>query len=690
MNRLMHGYNAANRMLRKLLWWFVIVGLLASLPLAFFRQETETSSNQVEFVFDYRDLLEMSDVRPNPQGFVLQQLQAMKQAGIGSLAVYESTLSELRLSRRIEVFSSREATSLTQKPISPNENFTYILFTDPSSEAKIKPMIENTFAKLNVKTSPWDFKNQPGLIIEMNMEEANLKPMDPDPITLELLKDHGFRIVVRLGNKREFVTNEMDALLANLYKMGVRRLLIDGDYAPGFSDDPKQVQLHKMGILLAKYDMGLANIEMLKQPQKGFGVLAEETGYNVVRLHSFTEKDGEKLTESLVKEDREARIQQTADRIVLAVKDRNIRMIFLNGRAVKNLEKGAIITPLDAIYESLNGPDGAIKRIEEAGFTVAPAQKFDYSYNSYQNIARFFMLLGSISLIVLLLGYFIPEASLLLFVLGLIGASGLYFLSPSLYAQALALGTSIAAPSIAVIEAIRSVQAGRAARAKSAVLYAIVQLVKTTLISLIGVVYVVGLLNHISYFLVMQQFRGVSLLHLLPIAIVGLYLLFFREKLNYQQRGEQVKKLLKANISVLWVVVAAAGAAVIFYYLSRTGNEGQASPFERYFRSFLENTLGVRPRTKEFLLSHPLFLFGAYLTVKYRNAVYLLLIGVIGQLSIVDTFAHLHTPLHISGIRVVYGIVFGLIIGLLLIAAWEIVTRSWKAWAAKRRAAVKG
>ncbi|MFE6797233.1 DUF5693 family protein [Paenibacillus chitinolyticus] len=687
---MVHRYTAANRMLRKLLWWLVIIGLLASLPLAFFREQTEKSANQVEFVFDYRDLLEMADVRPNPQGFVSEQLQAMKKAGIGSLAVYESTLSELRLSRRIEVFSSKDATSLTQKPISPNENFTYILFTDPASESQIKPMIETAFNKLGVKTSPWSFKNQAGMIIEMNMEEANMKPMDPDPITLQMMKDEGFRIVVRLGNKREFVTNEMDALLAKLYKLGARRIIIDGDYAPGYSDDPEQVTLHKMGILLKKYDMGLANIEMLKQPQKGFGSLAKDTDYNVVRLHSFTEKDGEKLTENLTKEDQEARIQQTADRFVLAVKDRNIRMLFLNGRAVKNLDKAAILTPLDSLYESLNGKDGAIKRIEDAGFKVGPAKQFDYTYNTYQNVARFFTLIGGVSLIVLLVGYFIPEAVLALFIIGLLGAAGLFFKSPDLYAQGLALACAISAPSIAVIEAIRSIQSGRAAKAKSAVLYALGLLIKTTLISLIGVVYLVGLLNHISYFLVLQQFRGVSLLHLLPIALVGLYLLFFRETLNYRERGERVKKLLSTNISVLWIIAAAAAAGVIYYYLSRTGNEGQTSAIERYLRSFLENTLGVRPRNKEFMLAHPLFLLGAYLSVKYRNAVYLLLIGVVGQLSIVDTFAHLHTPLEISGIRITYGIVFGAMIGLVLIAVWEIASRSWKAWVAKSRTRVNG
>ena len=56
---------------------------------------------KVEFVFDYRDLLDISDIQTNPQNFVAEELQKMKAAGISSMAVYESTLAEFKESRRI-------------------------------------------------------------------------------------------------------------------------------------------------------------------------------------------------------------------------------------------------------------------------------------------------------------------------------------------------------------------------------------------------------------------------------------------------------------------------------------------------------------------------------------------------------------------------------------------------------------
>ena len=198
-----------------------------------------------------------------------------------------------------------------------------------------------------------------------------------------------------------------------------------------------------------------------------------------------------------------------------------------------------------------------------------------------------------------------------------------------------------------------------------------------------GVLFIVGLLNQITYSLVIEQFRGVSILHLLPIALVAIYWLLFSENLSHRDKLQKAQKLLKSYISVLWVIGAVVVVGAGLYYLSRTGNDGETTAVERLFRSFLENTLGVRPRTKEFLIAHPLFLLGAYLCVKYRSAVLLILIGVIGQASIVDTFAHLHTPLLISSIRIVYGVSFGILVGAVFIIAWEIVVRSWQRWVPK-------
>lgn len=679
-------YKSWNRRIRPILWWLVIIGLVAAMPLAIMREHTETSTNKVEFVFNYRSLLEISDSQPKPDQFIDENLGKMKDIGITSMSVFESTLNELKMGRRIDVFTSHEAMLLTQTVLPVNNNFTYILFNNKEAQDKLEPIIRQAFTEdYGVQVQPWSYKERNGLIIEMGMDDALLRPMDPDPITMQALKDKGFNIVVRMSNKRPFDTKRMDTLLGDLHnKYGVTRIIPDSDAVPGFTQD--EDDLLRFADKMRKYDMGLATIEMLKEPQKGFNRLANAINYNVVRLHSFTEKDTEKFMVPMMSGDLNGLIEATADRFVLAVKDRNIRMIYLNAKPAKSLDKKQVDQPLEAIYKSLEGPNGAIQRIENLGFTPGPAEAFHVDQTSFikvwQKIAAVLLLLGGVALIALMFSYFVPESTLLVFGIGLIGAAGLNILSSSLYATILALATSIAAPTVAMMMAVRSATKANPIEQKSSVLFALWLVIRTTAISLIGAAFVVALLNQVKYFLVLEQFRGVSMLHLMPIVLVGVYVLLFNDDVTYAKRWNNLKGIFNYRISVIWVVLAVLSGVIIWFYLSRTGNEGNASSFERMLRSFLEDWLGARPRNKEFLFAHPVFLLGAYLSVKHKKAIYLMIIGVIGQLSVVDTFAHLHTPLDISARRVVYGLILGLIIGLALIAAWEIITRSWKRWGA--------
>lgn len=681
MNRLVQGYRRLNRSAPKLLWLVVIASLLLSLPLAADRYRTENSAKKVEFVFDYRDLLEMSDFQTNPRGFVEEQLTQMKLSGIHSLAVYESTLSELKLSRRIELYSSHEVTALTQTPAAPGENFTYVLFTEKETQPAIQKLIEQSFEGL---VSQWSYKDQPGLVLKLPIDDASMKPMNPDPVALKSLKEKGFNIVARLGNRRPaFISGEIETELQQLKEAGVHTILFDGDSVSGYSNNPKDAKsnLTEFARLLKKYDIAIAAIELQKTPQKGFDQLAKETDYNVIRLHSFAEKDADKLTENITDAELNQRVRDTSDRFVLAVKDRNIRLVFLNAKANKNLDRGNMTNPLTSIYKSSNY---AIKQIQSAGFALGPAHSFAAEKTGLQKLLRPFAVLGSIALIALTLSYFAPSAALLIFVAGVIGSGLLYPIHPNSLEKLLALAVGICGSSLGLILAIRGIRRRllKPDKQKKNVWFrTLLFFVVVTAVSGISIVFIVGLLNDISYNLLLDQFKGVKVLAYMPVLLVALYLVFFSEDLTGAQRAEKLLRLLKANISVLWILSVAVIGAVSFYYLSRTGNEGTASTSELIFRSFLENTLGIRPRTKEFLIAHPLLLLGLYLSLKrYANGLYLLLAAAIGQASVVGTFTHLHTPLLISFKRVVIGAGLGALIGIGLIIAWEFGTRGWNLW----------
>ncbi len=118
--------------------------------------------------------------------------------------------------------------------------------------------------------------------------------------------------------------------------------------------------------------------------------------------------------------------------------------------------------------------------------------------------------------------------------------------------------------------------------------------------------------------------------------------------------------------------------ALVALLLVRSGNEPPvgASSLERQFRAILDHLLWVRPRTKEILFGHPLlFLSLALLYRGTRRGLWMgLTAGTIGQVSLLNTFCHLHTPLLVSLARTVHGLWIGLLLGLLLWAAvtwWE-------------------
>ncbi|ANE46688.1 hypothetical protein SY83_10860 [Paenibacillus swuensis] len=659
-----------NDKFEKVLWILVILGIVASLPIAYQRVQTERSSKNVEMVFDYRDLADMAAVKLNPQAYIQEHLKNLKDAGFTSMAVYDSSLGELRNSRRLQLFNTADYAALTGTALAQDRNHTYLLFANQESAEKLKPIITAAFARIEAGVEDWNWKGQQGLVLQLPFEESVMQTFDPDPFALQNISEAGFDIVARISDRRSNLTKEdIDHILGVYRNYGTRWIIFDGTSVTGFSNEADQRTLSYMGEALKKNGMGIAAIEMLKKPIEGFSKLAYAIDYDVVRLNSLSDTDAWKSPSVL------------SDRQQLAVKDRNIRMLYYNAEVVRNYDKGVIKDPMENLYLSLKGDNGVFARIQDAGYSFGTAEPFDYVHSDWQRYLKLLVITGGVAFITLLIALFLPVLSIPVFVVGMIGAAGLTVVSPELLSKALALGVSIAAPSVAVILAVRTIQnmtedQGVLSRWTKAVTL----FLRTAIISLMAVPFIIALLNAPKYMLVLDQFRGVSLLHAAPIALVAVYIVLFTSG----SLMSTLRTLLNKQITVLWVVLAGILGVAGMYYLSRTGNEGSASSIELLFRSVLENTFGVRPRTKEFMLAHPIFILAAYVAirgVKYRSAMYLFIFAVIGQLSMVDTFAHLHSPIHISVIRVLLGIGIGIILSVIYVAAWEILVRGWKRWA---------
>lgn len=682
-----------NRKAKLLVWIIAIIGVIAALPLGMNRMDMEASSKSVEYIFDYRDLVDISEYQARPAQFIDEQLDKMKDVGITTMSLYESSLKELSASGRLKYYNSKDVALLQSKLEPVGQNFTYILFSGTQEEEQIGPIVRQALDHAGAVYRPWSFDGRNGLVVEMPLQEVLLQPMDFDPMTLQALHDKGFHILARFSDRvLPYDEASVDAQLARLKEVGVTRVLFDGGQVKGYKDQFELRSLNSFAELLNKYGMGIATIENLKKPQLGINKLAFITNYNIVRLYSLSADDAIAKSPEVL-----------TDRFLLAAKDRNIRMFFLNASVQTSQEKSAVVSGLDNLYLTMKGKDGTVQRLTDAGFAPNLAQPFDVKHPSYAKPLKMVVAAGAVALIALLINVFIPSTLIPVFLIGLVGGAGLFQLNGALAEQALALGAAISAPTLALVWVMNRVYSrtdgsrrtvggsdwnGRASTQDEGKWVfegltvgrrfglAITWFIVTALISLMAVPFVFGLLNNITYSMVLQQFRGVSMLHLAPIGLTAIYVLLYTGNTPVRR----LRKVANMPITVLMVVAFVVIAVVGMYYLSRTGNEGSASSLELTFRNWLEQTFGVRPRSKEFMLSHPLLLLGLFLALRYRAAWVLIIVGSIGQLSMVDTFAHIHTPLYISIIRVFLGLGLGAIIGIILIGVWLVLEGVWRKW----------
>lgn len=188
------------------------------------------------------------------------------------------------------------------------------------------------------------------------------------------------------------------------------------------------------------------------------------------------------------------------------------------------------------------------------------------------------------------------------------------------------------------------------------------------LMTIVAALFTAALLSNTDFFFELDYFRGVKLQYILPVLLVAAYAAL---------KIVGVRGVREALKWPLWIKlsVGAAGLAVVAVYFLRVDTTiGSVSQLELAVREAADKMLLVRPRFKE-LLGHPLLMVSLYYRRQLPRAVFALgLIGAtIGQISIVNTFMHLRTPLIISIIRVGHGLWVGALLGLLAVLTLKLI-----------------
>ncbi len=185
-------------------------------------------------------------------------------------------------------------------------------------------------------------------------------------------------------------------------------------------------------------------------------------------------------------------------------------------------------------------------------------------------------------------------------------------------------------------------------------------------LTVLGGLWVGTLLAGTEFFLKIYQFRGVKAALVLPLLMaLALHL--------RRSGGLRLPRLRPMGIGLLLL-----GGAVLILIVLRSDNLAPlVSGLELRLRELLEGAFYARPRFKEFLVGHPALLLWGSLRGRPPWDAALLGLGLLGQVSIINSFAHLHTPLLLSLLRTANGLVLGLPLGVIAYSVWRGGERLW-------------
>lgn len=341
-----------------------------------------------------------------------------------------------------------------------------------------------------------------------------------------------------------------------------------------------------------------------------------------------------------------------------AVTDRSQRLLWLTPFTDSNGTLIADSGEYEAVLTTLAG------RLEERGYTFGDG----FSIRETRPASKW--LIGGAALVVVVLAVLAlgllfpaltPGAHLALLGAGTVGCLGLCLILPlSLFQTLASLGAAVVVPTIAAVLLVRHTTREKPSPMVTAVEYPI-WMAAVTAGSVLGGLLIGALLATEDFLLEYRVFAGVKAAEFTPVLLFILLVLWsFRA---HPLRSEGRSRMSAVLILAAGIVVA---AVILVLLLLRSG-DGMlaASQLETAIRDWLERALYARPRTKEFAAAWPAlaaFLWAGQRRLRLGQLPFGLL-AVIGSVSVVNTFCHLYTPLHVSLIRVLLGFGLGLVLG---------------------------
>ena len=660
----------------------ILVGFIASLLIGMERYAVEEDSRTVELAIDYEGLLELAAREGLPAEEVLAEAKA---AGITSLAVYETTFKKFNENGKAnavkgaDILAAYHTGTLTDprwRTLVEDGKIVgteiYVVSHDPVTYAELKEDLLRRFgaARITVLTVGTD-----EVIAVKDLYEVFLKrniglPSDE----MRAVNAAGFDVIARPSNYYDCTPDDVHAVFARMDGIAVSAIVFSGPVTLGV---PRALQTTIDEMRARRLSLGL--IEGVTQlqfyKQQGMDEIAKGVGYDhVARLYSIPLDELKKL-----------KIDAAVERWETTDEERNIRINLL--RIYE--EPAPSMTLLETNMKYFADTRAAL---EAKGFKIGRAGMFA-SYEP-SRVLRALVIMGVAAAGVLYLSLVIPALNrrrktvLLCFaVAALISMMPILIGAGSKVRLVAALASANLFPALAIVALLDLLRTRRFPKDTPLwriLVAGLVLLGITSALSMIGASYLSGALADTRYLLEFDIFRGIKLTFVLPMILVAAAFLQRFDIFDGQFDASagvlgQLREIMGTPVRVgsLLGGLVLLGALVVLVLRSGHTSGMPVPGIELKMRAALEQLFYARPRTKEFLIGHPAFLlalYGAARQWKTWIIFGLVLAATIGQGSMVETFAHMRTPVEMSLVRGIGGVFLGGAIGAVLVAlvaAWN-------------------
>lgn len=675
------------RTLRLAALLLIILGLVAAAWVIAGRVAVERANRPVELVMDYDELLNLA----RTQGYAVEPLLVgLRASGLTTVAVPEDTLQRLAADGRLGYWSGASLAAMARAggPVDPalarlaEENrlrgdYTYVLPADQATAATVTAEFNRRVGQ-GVVSELRLTGNRALLEVKRQVGAAEAISLGPRPDDYRYLASLGFRVAPRLVNYPGATADDIRQELTALAGEGhASTVIFAGKEVLGY---PANLEATARGLVDNRLTLGLIEtpVQLSLVPQAGLEDLARLVGYRAARVYAISRKELDKISPA-----------EMRDRWVRSAKERNIRVMYLRPFLV--------VPGQDLRQVNLDHVRSTREELALSGYRLGTAEGFREVHVPrwaqvliVMGIAAggWFLLLDLIALRF--------RTGLALLLLAVAGALFLAFAFPGarggLGLQVMALASALIFPTIGTAYPLKQWLAvkGRPSLGVT-VLLASVSILAATAISLVGAFFIASLLADIRYLLEFDYFRGVKLVHVVPMALVSLvYLAYYGAGEGAGRRAADVHgpprdviaeaaRFLRTKVRAEHVAVLLLAAVVGYVYIGRTGHTAgvPVTSLELDVRAGLERLLVARPRTKEFLVGHPALIVAAWAALRGYSALVfpLILAGSIGQVSAVNSFEHLRTPFTLSLLRGVNGLVLGYAVGVAALFAVDPIAR---------------